>query len=70
MKWKQHKHGNDRLVKKFLLFPTCIRGECRWLENANIIQMWHVRFQTWTNQWWADEELVRAYENAYPYKVT
>jgi len=33
-KKKHPKHGDVRVITKFLLFPKCINGEWRWLEWA------------------------------------
>lgn len=40
MKWNKdvHEMGDKRIVKRFLLFPTCLNGDCRWFENALIEQ--------------------------------
>jgi hypothetical protein len=44
MKWKSKKtsqgfqHGDVRYRGRFLLFPKCLNGECRWLEFAIIKQ--------------------------------
>ena len=32
------KKGSERVIRKFLLFPRCIRGEIRWLETTSIHQ--------------------------------
>jgi hypothetical protein len=45
MRWKSKINfypivGTQRTVEKFLLFPTKIDGETRWMEHAKIIQMY------------------------------
>ena len=44
MKWIQKRKSrpqiNDtRIKKKFLLFPKCLDGVCRWLEIARVVQL-------------------------------
>jgi hypothetical protein len=40
-KYKQWKHGEIRIIKKFVFFPISINEETRWLEwvelNKNIL---------------------------------
>lgn len=40
MKWKSNKVniGQERIEKKFLLFPKCINNEWRWLEKVSYKQ--------------------------------
>lgn len=35
---KQYQEGDERVVTRFLLWPTTINGERRWLETARIRQ--------------------------------
>ncbi len=65
MKWKKRKkpnNGDTRIKKKFLLFPKCIEGDCRWLEMAKYKQRYR-RFVTlnriydeWIDVEWVDNE--------------
>lgn len=45
MKWNyvEHNDGDIRIIKRFLLFPKCIKGECRWLCVASIKQKYNGR---------------------------
>lgn len=46
MKWEKKSEpykGQKRIKKKFLFFPICINGECRWLEFATI----EYQFEGW-----------------------
>ncbi len=65
MRWKKWKKtnpdvGEKRVVKRFLLWPTCLDDEWRWLEKAEVIQQfkrnerWVLGFGwDWTNIAWA-----------------
>ena len=33
-KFKKHRIGDERIIKKFLLVPKTINNELRWLEKA------------------------------------
>lgn len=33
------KDGDERIITKFLLFPTCLDNETRWLEKTTIKQV-------------------------------
>lgn len=32
--------GSERVVSRFLFFPLCLNGEYRWLEFAQVLQVW------------------------------
>lgn len=36
MRWSEHRDGDKKIVKKFLLLPFTINYETRWLETATI----------------------------------
>lgn len=43
MRWRRKKKplpkvGDEREITRFLWLPTCINGECRWLERARTRQ--------------------------------
>jgi hypothetical protein len=40
MKWKYNepKHDDTRTIRRFLLFPKCLNGVCKWLCIAKIKQ--------------------------------
>ena len=53
-KWKkkqQPKEGDMRIVGRFLLFPKCLNGEWRWLENAQIQQEYR------PTRWFGEDKL-------------
>ena len=72
MRWKAKKEpqpGGERVLRKFLLFPRCIKGEWRWLEWAGIHQrmlmttgylegVGPVPMLRWVNLAWADDSVV------------
>ena len=68
MKWKVKQPpvwGDTRIIKRFLLSPKTLRGECRWLEIAYIRQSYNRHVETsglanyyvyrWTDIRWAKE---------------
>lgn len=36
IKYRQKKHGDIKIIRKFLLFPRIHNGEIRWLEIATL----------------------------------
>lgn len=45
MRWKKEVKfdpylGHEKIVDKFLIFPICIDGDCRWLEKTKIKQVY------------------------------
>lgn len=48
MRWKKKpvntktypKEGDERVISGFLFFPECLNGEYRWLEFAQVLQVW------------------------------
>lgn len=36
MRWSEHREGDKKIVKKFLLLPLTINYETRWLETVTI----------------------------------
>lgn len=54
MRWNKKvepKVGDERKVYRFLLFPTCLNGEYRWLEHTCIIQEYN-SYCEWINKKW------------------
>jgi hypothetical protein len=53
MKWKSKKlyAGESRIIRKFLLFPTCLSGEWRWLEYA-LIHQYTNKDGKWVDGYW------------------
>lgn len=64
MEWKcrEKKYGDERIVTRFLLLPTCLHEKYKWLEKAKILQMWHGMPIGWRNEWWAEGELLETWE--------
>ncbi len=63
MRWhkKQLQIGSERQIKRFLIFPRCINGECRCLEWATRKQQygwWSTLTKHWTDVEWVDVEWV------------
>ena len=61
MRWRRPKAGDTRIVKRFLFFPCTLKNETRWLEFANILQIYFIHFkfpdstnEGWRNLKWAD----------------
>jgi hypothetical protein len=55
---RKYQNGDQRLVKRFLLFPLTLGDETRWLESARIVQTFVVE-RTWDNlvtAGWKDTE--------------
>lgn len=51
MRWKNNSKpifGDTRVINKFLLFPTRISNETRWLESVYIKQK-YTTYKSWTN---------------------
>jgi hypothetical protein len=40
MRWKRYKQNDIRVIKRFLIIPTTIEYEVRWLEFAYIKQLY------------------------------
>ena len=54
------KNGEVRIIKRFLLFPRCIHGECRWLEVASIVQEFDNN--NWADDGWKDRGWLKEYD--------
>lgn len=56
VKWEKNVTGHKRVIRRFLLFPTTIEYETRWLEWAFIEQRYSdpIYFRRWKNDRWAD----------------
>jgi hypothetical protein len=60
MRWRritQANLGETRTVRRFLLVPRCIGGDCRWLERASWTQLfgWNGMDLMWTDLQWAED---------------
>src|ERR1044071_9301849 len=54
MRWRDYQVGEERIVRKFLWWPMCLKGETRWLESASVRQV-YVKESTGTEYWcWVD----------------
>lgn len=56
MKWKYREKedfalGEKRVIEKFLVFPVCLNGECRWLEKATINQIYGFKGGEYGAKW-------------------
>ena len=59
MKWKYESspvHGQERIVRRFLLWPKYIGGQARWLETAEWLQEFdsHYPDRGWHDLDWVD----------------
>lgn len=56
MRWYlyNHREGETRIIKRFLLFPTEIKNEVRWLEIATIYQK-YLRIGGWRDVKFIDQ---------------
>lgn len=53
MRWEKNK--SKKIVKRFLIIPTTIGGETRWLEWAYIEKFYNDYYlNPWKNSRWAD----------------
>jgi hypothetical protein len=50
MRWQNPKPGETRVIKKFLWLPVTLDDETRWLETAEIKQV-YVAFYDGGNLW-------------------
>ncbi len=59
MKWtyQDHRDGDVRVIRRFLLFPRCVNGECRWLCFANIEQIYDG--YNYADDGWHDVQFVK-----------
>lgn len=56
MKWtpKAWNKGDIQIVTRFLLFPLCLAGECRWWEKVKVKQQLQERYigeGDWKYEW-------------------
>jgi len=70
MRWSGRcpRHGNTRIIKKFLLFPKTICGDTRWLEHVRYRQSFYgapgpnpdprqlIDPSGWWDKEWVDDE--------------
>lgn len=49
MRWMGHVAGEERVIRRFLIFPLKINCEWRWLEWAWIHQSYHTTTDHWSN---------------------
>ncbi len=64
MKWKRKpkiKHGDERILKYFLIIPKIINRDVRWLEFGYIHQTYHYSYALsrgwWTKETWVSKEI-------------
>ena len=50
MKIKLPKHGESRVIKRFLLFPIKINGYMYWLQFVKIYQVYDVTKNKWVTK--------------------
>jgi len=70
MRWKRSKpptHGQERVIKKFLLIPSSLgSSQYRWCEFAYILQVWMPEYWEGTGSWdsirWATKEEYDKYQ--------
>lgn len=69
MRWNKHEkavipNGTERVVHRFLIFPTCINGKYRWLEPAYILQVYTYGMYNkyWINDRFLTKEEARHYK--------
>ena len=53
--------GEERVVRRFALFPTIIQGTCYWLEWIKIHQSYNTRHSGWNNDWVVQQENIMDY---------
>lgn len=64
MRWETPVDKEERIVKRFLIFPTSIQGETRWWETAYIRQYYNSSLgdSYWCNKEWIDPESVTKFK--------
>lgn len=55
MRWTGPKHGDIRVVRRFLWVPLRIGSKWRWFERAHIKQEWDNNFHNWYNVMFVDD---------------
>lgn len=50
MRWSEHRDGDKKIVKKFLLLPFTINYETRWLETV-IIEYCYIEYLSGGSIW-------------------
>lgn len=76
MRWKKEappKHGDIRVIRRFLFLPRTINNERRWLEFAHIYQRWDdgqwcwiPAMPIWIDFQWADGPITQWREHYGP----
>lgn len=56
MRWMGHVAGEERVIRRFLIFPLKINCEWRWLEWAWIHQSYHTTTDHWSNDWFVNKK--------------
>jgi hypothetical protein len=52
-----YSNGHTRVIRRFLLFPLILDYELRWLEFADISQVYKKEYPgRWVNSHWNNEE--------------
>lgn len=69
MRWRKHEkkaipEGTERVAYRFLILPTCINGGYRWLEFANMLQVYTygMRGKYWINDRFLTKEEAKHYK--------
>lgn len=60
MRWKVQIYkepciGDTKIINKFLFFPKCINGQCRWLENVRFMKKYindSNNYMNWVGSKW------------------
>lgn len=47
MRSGNHKLNEQRIIKKFAIFPIAINGEIRWLEYVEYMEEWYAPGGVW-----------------------
>lgn len=60
MRWRKRRTGDERIIKKFAIFPIKVNGQVRWLEWVTIKQVaydtdYYGRFDCWHNKEFIDD---------------
>jgi len=57
MRWRTRDYGiTKQIIKRFALFPHCLKDEWRWLETFYVLQERLPYNVLWCNMRWATKE--------------
>lgn len=51
MKLRRPYTGEERVIRKFAIFPVASNGEIRWFETVVIHQSYNTKRSGWNNDW-------------------